>query len=70
MIEISTALFNMHRLERSEKTAARLDRYNDKVYERNRKKLREKLDVGERVYVLAGRIKKKSAPGKFYKETV
>ena len=63
-------LFNMHRLERSEKTTARLDRYDDKVYERKRKKLREKLDVGERVYVLAGRIKKKSAPGKFYKETV
>ena len=34
------------------------------------KKLRERLDVGERVYMLAGRIKKKSAPGKFYKETV
>ena len=34
------------------------------------KKLRERLDVGERVNMLAGRIKKKSAPGKFYKETV
>ena len=61
---------NMHRLERSEKTAARLDTYDDKIYERKRKKLREKLNVGERVYVLAGGIKKKSAPGKFYKETV
>ena len=59
----------MQRL-RSEKTAARLDRYNDKIYERKMKKLRERLDVGERVYMLAGRIKKKSAPGKFYKETV
>ena len=60
----------MHRLERSEKTAARLDRYDDKIYERKRKKLRQRLDVGERVYVLAESIKKKSAPGKFYKETV
>ena len=63
-------LFNMHRLERSEKASARLDRYDDKIYERKRKKFRERLDVGEIVYVLAGRIKKKSAPGKFYKETV
>ena len=63
-------LFNMHRLERSEKASARLDRYDDKIYERKRKKLRERLDVGKRVYVLAGRIKEKSAPGKFYKETV
>ena len=63
-------LFNMHRLERSTKLHDRLDRYDDMIYERKRKKLREKLNVGERVYVLAERIKKKSAPGKFYKETV
>ena len=63
-------LFNMHRLERSEKTTARLDRYDDKVYERKKKKLPKRLNVGERVYVLAGRIKKKSTPGKFYKEMV
>ena len=60
----------MHRLERSEKTTARLDRYDDKVYERKKKKLPKRLNVGERVYVLAGRIKKKSTPGKFYKEMV
>ena len=63
-------LFNMHILEKSEKLANRLDRCDDRIYERKRKRLREKLNVGERVYVLAERIKKKSAPGKFYKETV
>ena len=47
----------MYRLKRSEKATARLDRYDDKIYKRKRKKLREGLDVGERVYVLAGRIK-------------
>ena len=52
-------LFNMHRLEKTEKLANRLDRYDDKIYERKRKKLREKLNIGERVYVLAERIKKK-----------
>ena len=63
-------LFNRHRLEKTEKLADRLARYDDKIYDRKRKKLREKLNVGQRVYVLAERIKKKSALGKFYKETV
>ena len=41
-----------------------------KKYSKKRKKLRENLNIGERVYVLAERIKKKSAPGKFYKQSV
>ena len=64
------AVFNMHRFEKTQKLNARLDRYNKKKYLRKRKKLREDLRVGERVYVLAERIKKKSAPGKFYKQSV
>ena len=32
--------------------------------------MRENLDIGEKVYLLAERIKKKSAPGKFYKQSV
>ena len=54
----------------NKKLHGRLERYDEKVYQRKRKKLREKLNVGERVYVLAERIRKKSAPGKFYKQTV
>ena len=34
------------------------------------RKKRENLDAGAKVLVLAERIKKKSAPGKFYKQTV
>ena len=34
------------------------------------RKLRENLNIGEKVLVLAERIKKKSAPGKFYKQPV
>ena len=34
------------------------------------KKLRDKLNTGEKVLVLAERIKKKSAPGKLYKQSV
>ena len=60
----------MRRLEKTEKLHGRLERYDGKVYKRKREKLREKLNVGERVHVLAERIRKKSAPGKFYKQTV
>ena len=35
-----------------------------------RKKFRENLNIGEKVYILAERIKKKTAPGKFYKQSV
>ena len=35
-----------------------------------KKQLREDLSIDEKVYVLAERIKKKSAPGKFYKQSV
>ena len=37
---------------------------------KKKKKLRENLDIGEKVYILAERIKKKSAPEKFYKQSV
>ena len=60
-------LFNMHRIEKTQKLNVRLDRYDKKIYQKKRKKLRENLNVGEKVYILAERIKKKSAPGKFYK---
>ena len=45
----------------------RLDRYNSKKHKAKRRKLKESLNNGEKVLVLAERIKKKSAPGKFYK---
>ena len=37
---------------------------------RKRNKLRENLNIGEKVYILAERIKKRSAPRKFYKQSV
>ena len=58
----------MHRLEKTHKLNQRQDRYDKKKYDKKRKKLRENLTIGEKVYVLAERIKKKSVPGKFYKQ--
>ena len=63
-------LFNMHRIDRTSKLSARMDRFDRRKDRRKKKKLRENLDVGEKVYILAERIKKKSAPGKFYKQSV
>ena len=60
----------MHRLEKTHKLNQRQDKYDKKEYDRKRKKLRENLSIGEKVYVLAERIKKKSTPGKFYKQLV
>ena len=60
----------MHRLDRTQKLNIRQGRYDKQKYLRKRKKLRDKLNIGERVYVLAERIKKKSTPGKFYKQLV
>ena len=60
----------MHRLEKTHKLNLRQDRYDKKKYDRKRKKLRENLKIGEKVYVLAERIKKKSTPEKFYKQSV
>ena len=63
-------LYNMHRIEKTDKLNLRMDRYDQKKYHKKRRKLRENLNICERVYVLAERIRKKSAPGKFYKQSV
>ena len=52
------------------RSSIRMDRYDQKQYSKKRKKPWEDLKIGERVYLLAERIKKKSAPGKFYKQSV
>ena len=63
-------LFNFHWIEKIKQVNDRLDRYDRKNYSAKRRKLWENLNVGKRVLVLAERIKKKSAPRKFYKKLV
>ena len=57
-------------LQKAQKFNLRQDRYDKKNNNKKRKKLRENLEIGEKVYVLTERIKKKSALGKSYKESV
>ena len=62
-LERFRTLFNFHRIEKTKILHERLDRHNKK-YKAKRKKLRENLNIEEKVLVLTERIKKKS-PGKF-----
>ena len=41
-----------------------------KTYDRKKNKLRQNLNINEKVLVLGERIRKKSASGKFYKQSV
>ena len=53
------------------RSSIRMDSYDQKKYsKKKRKKPREDLKIGERVYLLAERTKKKSTPGNFYKQSV
>ena len=61
--------YDFYRLEKVGKHANRLDRYNSRKDIYNPKKLREPLQIGEKVLVLAERLKKKDAPGRLYKAT-
>ena len=60
----------MHRIEKTQKLHRRLDDYDVTKYFAKRRKLRDELFIGEKVYIFAERVKKKSALGKFYKQSV
>ena len=57
----------MHCIEKTKLTLERIKRYHDKKYNRKKKKLRENMNINEKVLISADRITKKSAPGQFYK---
>ena len=61
--------YDFYRLQIIGKDIARQNRYDIKKDLRRPRKLRDPLNVGEKVLVLAERLKKKDAPGKLYKST-
>ena len=61
--------YDFKRLKKSNKDVAQHFRYDKKVDKRKKKILRSPLNLGEVVYVLSGRLKKKDAPSVFYKNT-
>ena len=60
--------FDFYRIEKVGKSNKRTKRYLIKK-DLNKRKLREPLMIGEKVLILAERIKKKDTPGKLYKPT-
>ena len=52
--------FNFEWIKKS-KVAKRLDKLSKKLYEHKKRKLRESLDLGEKVLLVSEKIKKKSA---------
>ena len=60
---------DFYRLEKVGKDIGRQERYNAKKDQNNPKKLREPLQIGEKVLVISERLKKKDAPGRLYKAT-
>ena len=62
-------IYDFHRLVKVTKGINRYERHNEKIYKKQKKKLRDPLDVNEKVLVLAERIKKKDAPKFLFKST-
>ena len=62
-------VYDFYRLVKVSKAANRYERYNNKLDEKQKRKLREPLKVNEKVLILAERIKKKDAPGFLFKST-
>ena len=56
-------LFNFHRIDKTRQVHERLHRCDRKKYKYKRKKLRDKLNISEKVLVLVERIKKNQRSG-------
>ena len=61
--------YDFHRLNQITKAFKRYKRHDLTVDFKRKKKLRDPLTIGERVLILASRLKKKDAPGLLYKST-
>ena len=61
--------YDFYRLNQVTKALKRYKKHDVNIDLRRKKKLREPLTIGERVLILASRLKKKDAPGVLYKST-
>ena len=62
-------IYDFYRMVKVSKGVNRYERYNAKIDEKQKRKLRESLEINEKVLILAERIKKKDAPGFLFKST-
>ena len=61
--------YDFYRLKQVTKAFKRYKKYDVNIDFRKRRRLREPLDISERVLILASRLKKKDAPGVLFKST-
>ena len=61
--------YDFYRLDKVTKALKRYKKYDVNIDLKRKKKLRDPLTIGERVLILASRLKKKDAPGVLYKST-
>ena len=62
-------IYDFYRMVKVSKAVNRYEHYNLKIDEKQKRKLREPLEINEKVLILAERIKKKDAPGFLFKST-
>ena len=62
-----TDIYDFHRLLRVKEHEDRTVRYMEKQNDRKKRKLREPLDIGEKVLTNAKSLNKKDVPGVLYK---
>ena len=62
-------IYDFHRLVKVTKGINRYEKYSEKLDRKQKRKLREPLNINEKVFVLAERIKKKDAPKFLFKST-
>ena len=62
-------IYDFYRMVKVSKAVNRYECYNAKIDEKQKRKLRELLEINEKVLILAERIKKKDAPGFLFKST-
>ena len=62
-------IYDFHRLVKVTKGINRYEKYTEKLDRKQKKKLREPLNINEKVFVLAERIKKRDAPKFLFKST-
>ena len=61
-------VYDFVKLKKIKENKDRLQKYDEKS-DKRKKKLRNPLGIGEKILVLAERLKKKDAPGELYKST-
>ena len=61
--------YDFYRLKQVTKAFKRYKKYDVNIDFRKRRRLREPLEIGERVLILASRLRKKDAPGVLYKSS-